>query len=283
MKIFDGRKESKKILEKLKIKIKKKNLKPHMAVFLIGDNKASEMYVDLKARRAKEIGVKFSRYTYGKNADENEVIQKIGELNEDAGVNGMIVQMPLPAGFNTEKIISSMSPAKDIDGFHKKNTDVLKNAGKIKVSPVLPGVILYALKTAWKGKPKKGKIKALVNSRLFGDTLKEFFSAHGIPLEFFVAKNVSVKKIREFVKDADVLISVLGKKGIITGDMLKRDVILIDVGITKEHNNVYGDFEFESCAKKASFITPVPGGIGPMTIALLLQNVVSLTSQGIEV
>ncbi len=275
MKIFDGRKESEKILEKLKTKIETKKLKPRMAVFLIGDDKASKMYVALKARRAKEIGVKFSVYTYGKNDDENEVIQKIKELNEDVGVNGMIVQMPLPQGFSTEKIISSISPTKDIDGFHKKNTNALKNGEKIKISPVLPGVILYALKTARKGKPKKEKIRALVNSHLFGDILKAFFYVNGLALEFFVAKNTSLKKIREFVKDADVLISVLGKKGIVTGDMLKQGVILIDVGITKENGKVCGDVDFESCSQKAKFITPVPGGIGPMTIAFLLQNVVS--------
>ncbi len=277
MKVFDGKGESKKILEKLKTEIQAKKLKPRLAVFLIGDDQASHLYVNLKKRIAEDIGVAFNLYTYEQTAREDDIIKKIQDLNDDTAVNGILIQLPLPEGFNTEKIIASIDPRKDADGFHNENIRALKNGEKIKMNPVLPKVLLHALFASGKEKTElqKRTIKALVNSRLFGDTLRLFFSCNGVALDFFVAKNASVSEVRKYVHDADVVISVLGKIGSITGDMLKKEVILIDSGITKKDNRVFGDFDFESCAKKASFITPVPGGIGPMTIAFLFENTVT--------
>jgi methylenetetrahydrofolate dehydrogenase (NADP+)/methenyltetrahydrofolate cyclohydrolase len=281
MKIFNGKKESEKILRKLKAQIKKEKLSPHLAVFLIGNDKASKIYVNLKKQAAENIGVKFTLYKYKKNADENEIIKKIKELNKDERVSRIIVQLPLPNNFNTEKIISSIDPKKDADGFHKKNVKALKNGEKMNLNPVLPAVILHILKFAQKTGLEKKKIKALVNSRFFGEVLKSFFSVNGFELEFFVVKNASLKKIEKFTKDTDVLISVLGKKGLIIGEMLKKDVILIDAGITKKGKKVYGDFDFESCIKKAKFITPVSGGVGPMTVVFLLKNIVLIEREKI--
>ncbi len=276
MEVFDGKGEAKKILEKLKTEIQAKKLKPRLAVFLIGDDQASHLYVNLKKHVAEDIGVEFNLYAYEQTAHEDNIIKKIQELNADDSVSGIIVQLPLPKGFATEKIITSIDSSKDADGFHQKNIRALKNGKEIKMNPVLPMVLLHALLASGKGKIElqRNNIKALVNSHIFGNTLRLFFSVHGIELDFFVAKNASVSEVRAYVQDADVVISVLGKKGMIKGEMLKENVILIDSGITKEGNKVYGDFDFESCAKKVSFITPVPGGIGPMTIAFLFKNIV---------
>ncbi len=279
MKIFDGKKEAEKILKNLKLKIKKEKLKPHLAVFLVGQDKASKIYVNLKRQTAENIGIKFTLYKYKKNVDEKKIIKKIRELNESDDVSGIIVQLPLPGGFNTEKIISSIDPEKDADAFHRKNIKALKSKRKIDLNPVLPKVILYILKFAQKTDLKRKNIKALVNSKFFGEILKSFFSINNFKLEFLIAKNIPLKKVKEFIFDADVLISALGKKEFIKGEILKAGVILIDSGIKKKDKKVYGDFEFKSCIKKAEFITPVPGGVGPMTIAFLLENVVSFEFQ----
>jgi len=280
MKIFNGKKESLKLLNKLKAQINASTssthtkLKPHLAVFLIGEDKASKIYVNLKKQAAENIGVKFSLYKYKKDANEADIIKKIKELNKDKEVSGIIVQLPLPEAFSAEKIISGIDPKKDADGFHKKNLKALKAGESVLMSPVLPGVILHTLRLAQKKGLEKKKIKALVNSKLFGDVLRSFFLINGLELEFFVAKNSSLEEVEKFIENADVLISVVGKKEFIKGKMLKDGVILIDSGITKKGKKVYGDFEFESCLKKAKFLTPVPGGVGPMTVALLLRNVV---------
>jgi len=282
MKIFDGKKESEKILNKLRLKIKKEKLSPHLAVFLIGDDKASKVYVNLKKQAAERIGVKFSLYKYKKSSDQDEIIKKIKKLNKDNEVSGIIVQLPLPEGFDTKKIISSINPRKDADGFCRENLEAFKNKKKINIKPVLPQVILYILKLAQKKDCKNKKIKVLVNSRFFGEVLKSFFSANAFELDFLLVKNISSKKLKNFTADADVLISVLGKKEFIKGDILKNGVILIDAGISKKDNKIFGDFEFESCIKKAKFITPVPGGVGPMTIAFLFKNIILIKSKNID-
>ncbi len=282
MKIFNGKRESEGILKSLKIQIKKEKLSPRLAVFLIGENKASKIYINLKKQAAEKIGVNFSLYKYKKNYNQDDIIKKIKELNKDASVSGIIVQLPLPEGFDAEKIISSIDSKKDVDGFCRKNVKALKNGEKISLNPVLPQVILYILNLAQKRELQSKKIKALVNSKLFGDVLKSFFSINGFELEFLIASDASFKKIKDFVSDADILISVLGKKELIRGEMLQNGVILIDAGISKKNNKIYGDFEFETCVKKARFITPVPGGVGPMTIAFLLKNIILTKSKNID-
>lgn len=278
MRVFNGKRESQKILNNLKIKIKKEKLNPGLAVFLIGRNKSSELYIKLKKKAAEEIGIKFELFKYSQNAKQEEVIRRIKELNKDESIHGIIVQLPLPKGFNADKIISNIDPKKDADGFHKKNLRELVKVGPSQMAPVLPKVIFEIFKKSQRNVVKNKEIKALVRSKIFGDTLKSFFKINGFSLEFlilpsFVLTRSDLDKVKRFIEDADVLMSVLGKANFIKSDMIKNGAVLIDAGVSKKGSKVFGDFDQESLSKKASFLTPVPGGVGPITVALLMENV----------
>ncbi len=273
MKIFNGKKEAEKILKKLKKQIKEKKLKPKLVVFLVGKNKASEVYVSLKQKAAEKIGVNFVLKRYSVSVSEKELVSEIKKANKDRQVSGIIVQLPLPKKFNPDKIISKIDPKKDADGFCKENVSGVL-VGKNFSDPVLPKVIFYTAKKALGEKLKNKKIVALVNSKVFALGLKNFFEANKINIFTVVCKGLSKNSIKKHTKEADVLISVLGRPNFITADMLKQNVVLIDAGIAKAKGKIYGDVCFSSIKQKASFITPVPGGIGPLTVAFLMENVV---------
>jgi len=275
MKIFDGKKESERILAKLKQKIQKEKTRPHLAVFLIGDDKPSKLYVELKKKAAKSIGVKFSLHKYKANANQEKIVEHIKNLSKKDSISGIIVQMPLPKKFNTGAIISAIDPKKDVDGFHKENLKMLHDGKTGFISPVLPWVLLYITKKAHRTGFDRTKVGALVNSDIFAETLDNYFFYNNIGLEAVSVRGSDKKAIEEFSKECDILISVLGSKDFITKDMIKDDAILIDAGITKKGKKVIGDFNKKEVQEKARFLTPVPGGVGPMTIAGLLTNVVN--------
>jgi methylenetetrahydrofolate dehydrogenase (NADP+)/methenyltetrahydrofolate cyclohydrolase len=254
MLIFNGKKEADNILSGLKKKIKKEKIKPKLAVISVGKNPASELFIRNKKRAAKKIGIEVLRYKLSK---EKEVIQKIKNINSNKSINGIIVQLPLPRTFNTGKIIREINPRKDVDGF-RKNTPFL--------SPLISSILIALRKSTKKLKGKK--IFALVNSDIFGKTLKKYLKKENISINYL--KNEKNHRI----KSADILITVLGAPNLIKEKMLKKGVILIDAGISViGKNKVIGDIDRKSVQNKASFLSPVPGGIGPLTIALLLKNV----------
>jgi len=266
MKIFNGKKISEKILENLKKKIAREKKSPVLAIILIGENPESKLYIKNKKAAAENINLKVLCYKFKKNAEESQLIKKIKDLNENSRINGIIVQLPLPEKFNTDKIINSIEPKKDVDGFHRVNRRLLKD-NKPYFFPVLPSAILIALNSITKNFKNK-KIVALVGSDIFGETLRDFFKRAGIKIKYSVEeKNTSL------FKSADIIISVRGKPCFIKGEMIKENVILIDAGIRLVKGKLKGDVDRESVAGKASFLTPVPGGIGPLTVALLLNNV----------
>lgn len=257
MRIFNGKRIAEKILLDLKKRIKKGRVKLKLAVISVGQDPASKLFIRNKKRAAEEVGIKVLYYKFKKNNREKEIIQKIKKLNADSSVNGIIVQLPLPKGFNTKKIVDMVDPKKDVDGFGKMSA----------FSPVLPSAILIALKMAIK-RPRNKKIIALVNSDIFGKTLKLFLRKEGIKISY--SKDRKSPKINE----GDIIITVLGVPKLIKGEMIKDRAVLIDGGITViGRNKVVGDIDRKSVAQKASFLTPVPGGIGPLTVALLLKNV----------
>jgi len=264
MKIFNGKKEADKILRDLKSKIKKK---PILAIIYIGQNPESDIYIKNKRTAAKKIGVMVFCYRFKEGVKEAEVIEKIKKNNNYPSVDGIIVQLPLPKKFNADKIINSIAPEKDVDGFHKVNLSLLKK-GKPHFIPVLPSAILTALKASSKDFKEKN-IVAIVNSDIFGKTLKTFFDTKEVKIKYFIKR----KGIESKLKKADVIISVCGKPGFIKGEMIKEGAILIDAGIKIVKGKLRGDVDGESVVQKVSFLTPVPGGIGPLTVALLLKNV----------
>ncbi len=252
MKIFNGRKVAEKILLDLKKRITKEKIRPKLAVILVGDNKASKLYIKLKRKAGRRIGVNLLLYKFSERTNEEEIVRKIKDLNKDELINGIIVQLPLPKKFNQDRIVGTIDLLKDVDGF-------LKNSGS---SPVLPSAIFTIIKSAVKSLKKK-KILALTNSDIFGLTLKDFLAQKGIKIKYFLRTSPAVKSN---LRSADVVISVCGVSGLIKGELVKKGVILIDAGFP-------ADVDRESVKNKASFLTPTPGGVGPLTVALLLKNV----------
>jgi methylenetetrahydrofolate dehydrogenase (NADP+)/methenyltetrahydrofolate cyclohydrolase len=256
MKLLKGKKIADGILAKIKADILKKKNKPSLAVVLVGDDKASQIYVALKEKAAKKVGIGFELYKFSKNSPEEKIIRKIKELNADNKINGIIVQLPLPKKFNTQKIINAIDPRRDVDGFLEKS----------KFEPVFPKAIMQFLKTDF-----KKKAVVVSNSKKFGEIMLMALKNKKISGEYFLANNVQ-KNLKK-VQNAGIVISAVGKPGLIKEDMVKKGVLIIDGGITKKGNKVLGDVDFESVKNKASYLTPVPGGVGPVTIACLLENV----------
>jgi methylenetetrahydrofolate dehydrogenase (NADP+)/methenyltetrahydrofolate cyclohydrolase len=261
MKLLNGKKTADAILKNIAREIKAKKTKPGLAVLLIGKDRASEIYVRIKKKRAEEIGMDFSLFRFNRNNSDKEVVKKIKNLNDDKKINGIIVQLPLPKKFNTQKIINSINPEKDVDGFLNKCEELM---------PVFPQAIIKLIESS---KKKLGGRKAIVisNSKLFGEMMLEALRRKKIKSEYVLRKEIS-KNIAK-IKKADILVSAVGVRGIIKNEMMKEGMIVIDGGIIKIGKKVFGDVDFESTKKLRGFITPVPGGVGPVTVACLLENV----------
>ena len=273
MKLFDGKKAAQKILAETKKEIVRSGKKPRLAIILVGEDEASKLYVKLKKSAAKKIGIEVEEFDFLAVSPEKEILSKISELNEDAAVSGIIVQLPLPAALDKNKIIGAIDAKKDVDGFHAENQKMLKS-GKFNFFPVLPLAILTAIKDALGDNFEKKKALALVNSETFGSVLKAVLEKEKIKMEFLVRNACLVSGAEKEMREADILISVCGCPKMIKVDMIKEGAALIDAGITRYHDGkVAGDVDQESVFSKASFLTPMPGGVGPLTVALLLRNV----------
>lgn len=280
MKLFNGKTVANKILKELKELIVKEKKSPKLAIVLVGDDEASRLYVKLKKEAGKKIGIEVVEHKFSGQAGEDEIISYIERLNNDSDIDGVIAQLPLPAVLNTDKIIGAIDPAKDVDGFHKENRKLLEK-GKANFIPVLPQVILLALEAALKNKFGDKKILALVNSETFGQTLKIVLAREGASIDYLVRNTCVVFGAEKEMKETDVLISVCGCPQMIKGEMIKDNAILIDAGVTRYHDGkVMGDVDQKSVAGKAAFLTPVPGGLGPLTVALLLRNVYLAAKKG---
>jgi len=275
--LFDGKKAADKILKEIggQIKKKKRN-RPALAVILVGEDSASKLYIKLKKAAAKKIGIQVEEHLFAADVKEEEVLAKINELNENKKIKGIIVQLPLPAMLNPDRIIAAIDAKKDVDGFQKENKrfSLIKEKAEPRLQPVLPQAILTALREALNNNLAGKKMVALVNSDIFAQTLKSVLEKAGADISCIVRKACVIMGAEREVKDADILITVCGCPKFIKSDMIKEGAILIDAGITRySDGKVVGDIDGESVRDKAAFLTPVPGGIGPLTVALLLKNV----------
>ncbi|MEA2065403.1 MAG: tetrahydrofolate dehydrogenase/cyclohydrolase catalytic domain-containing protein [Patescibacteria group bacterium] len=265
VKILDGKKLARKINRETEVEIKKSKITSGLAAILIGDNQASKLYVKLKEEQAKKIGIKFYKYKFSKNIAQNKILNTINLLNQNEKISGIIVQLPLPKKFNAEKIIQKINFKKDIDGFHKKS---------LVQSPVVLSVIEF-LKTANQNLSDK-KIVIIANSAIFFNSLRAILIKNNTKKSnIFLAKSTN-KNLIEKTLIADIIIIVIGKTKFLKAKMIKNNAIIIDIGINKVDGKVVGDVDFENIKNKASFITPVPGGVGPLTIAMLLKNCLEL-------
>lgn len=263
MKILDGKKISEKILDDISKDLKKNKSKPGLAVILIGNDKASELYVKIKKEKSKKVGISFFLFRFKESSDEKEILEKIESLNDDKKINGIIVQLPLPKKFHTQKIINLINPKKDVDGFSSRGE---KNI----IEPVFPMAIIKLLESS---KQKIGGKKAIVisNSRVFGEMMSEKLRKKKINAEYILKKEI--KNNIDKIKDSNIIVSAVGVKGMIKGGMIRSGTIIIDGGIFKKGKKVFGDVDFESVKNIPGFLSPVPGGVGPMTVACLLENV----------
>ncbi len=269
MKLLLGKPIADKILKDLKDKIKKSRTRPALAVILVGNNLASKLYVNLKKKAAKKVGIGFSVFRFSAGAKENAIIEKIKRLNNDKKVSGIIVQLPLPNNLNTQRIINTINPKKDVDGFSAKGSPRFGEAGG-HLKPVFPNAILELIKSS-KIKLNGKKAIIIANSGKFGEIVKKMLKTESIKAQYILSKDFN--KNANKIKKADIVISAVGKPKLIKGNMIKEGAIIIDGGITKKGKKVLGDVDFESVKKVASYISPVPGGVGPVTVACLLRNV----------
>lgn len=230
--------------------------RPNLAIILVGEREDSKLYVSLKQKEAVKVGIDTHLYTLDEDTSEARVLEVIDFLNKDELVDGILVQLPLPPQFDTDKIIAALDPKKDVDGFHPEHPSYV-------MSPVLSSIL--ACLDEIKFFPKNKTACVLHNSDIFGLSVKKILEAKGIKVV-----------LKEEPEQADVLISALGKPHFVKKEMIKEGAVLIDIGITKVDTKVLGDIDFEDIKDKASYITPVPGGIGPMTIAFLFKNALEI-------
>ncbi len=269
--IIDGKKEAEVLREEIKKEItsikNKTNKVPRLAVILIGDFVPSQIYVRNKEKISKEVGISSSVIKYSKDVSEDEILKKIIELNNDKNVSGILVQLPLPDQISKEKVINSIDPLKDVDGFSPTNVGNLAS-GYDAIVPCTPLGCLMLLKKVEKN--LSGKHAVIIGrSNLNGKPIAQLLLKENCTVTITHSKT---KNLKEKCLKADILIAAVGVANLVKKDWVKDGSIIIDVGINKQGDKIVGDVSFEEVKDKAKAITPVPGGVGPMTIACLLKN-----------
>lgn len=292
MQLLDGKKISddikNEIAEEVQ-KIKQRGEKvPHLAAIIVGNDGASLTYVNSKVKSCERVGFESTLIRMPGTTSEKELLKKIDELNNDKNIDGFIVQLPLPPQIDTQKVIMAIDPSKDVDGFHPENF------GKMALDmstfiPATPFGILELLERY--NVETQGKHTVVIGrSHIVGRPMSILMGRKGFPGNSTVTlTHTHTKNINQITSQADIVISALGVPNYLKAEMIKDDAVIIDVGITRvaDENSekgykIVGDVDFENVSKKASYITPVPGGVGPMTIAMLLKNTLLARENGIK-
>ena len=271
--IIDGKQLAKKIRANLRIEceeLKKQGINPKLAVIMVGDNPASKVYVKNKSRVCNEVGIEYQEYLLPENATQKELLELIKRLNQDKKTNGILLQSPLPQHININEAFKTITYLKDVDGFTPSSVGKLCIGEDTFISCTPYGVIkmFEEYNIDLKGK----NVVILGRSNIVGKPLIQCCLQKDATVTVCHSKTTNLS---EYTKKADVIISAIGKAKFLTEDMVKDGVVIIDVGINRQDDGkLVGDVDFENVSKKASYITPVPGGVGPMTIAMLMNNVV---------
>ena len=282
MEIIDGKKISNQIKEEIKDEVQniisKGDTPPHLAAVLVGEDGASLTYVGSKVRSCEQVGFKSTLVKLPENINEKDLLSKIYKLNDDKEIDGFIVQLPLPKHIDEEKILLAINPNKDVDGFHPTNFGKMALNMKTFI-PATPFGIMELLKR-YKIETSGKNTVVIGRSNIVGRPISILMNSKGNPGDSTVTVVHSrTVNLESYTKNADIIISALGIPGFVKKEMVKKGVVIIDVGITRVKDNnspkgyvIRGDVDFDSVKEKASYITPVPGGVGPMTIAMLLKN-----------
>ena len=269
--IIDGKAISAQIKEEVKLKaqaLKAKGINPSLAVILVGENPASQVYVRNKKKACEACEITSLSYELSAETTEEELLSLIDELNERPDCNGILVQLPLPKHIDEEKVLLKIKPEKDVDGFHPYNVGLL-SIGSADLKACTPAGCIELIKRS--GVEISGKNCVVVGrSNIFGKPVGMLLLSENGTVTTCHSKT---KNLKEVCQSADILIAAVGRPNFITGDMIKEGAVVIDVGINRlDNGKLCGDVNYEECEKKAGFITPVPGGVGPMTIAMLMNN-----------
>lgn len=270
--IIDGKAISQKIRSEVKaateILIKEKGVTPGLAVVLVGDNPASKVYVGSKEKACVEMGFYSEKHVLPVTASQDELLKLIDKLNKDKNIHGILVQLPLPRQINEDLVLEAISPEKDVDGFHPYNVGRLA-VGKPLFQPCTPYGMMKMLE--YSNISVEGKHAVIIGrSNIVGKPIALMLLQKSATVTICHSKT---KDLKAEVKRADIVVAAIGKPEFVTGDMLKEGAVVLDVGINRlESGKLVGDVDFASAEKVASAITPVPGGVGPMTIAMLMYN-----------
>ena len=276
--IIDGKELAKKIRANLKIEceeLKNKQINPKLAVIMVGDDPASKVYVRNKSKACEEVGVEYKEYLLSSTTTQKKLIELIEKLNQDKTINGILLQSPIPANLDINEAFRTISPQKDVDGFHPVNVGKLVLNQDTFVSCTPYGIMKmfeeYNIDLTGKN------VVILGRSNIVGKPLMHCCLNKNATVTVCHSKT---QNLAQKAKEADILISAIGKAQFVTADMVKENAVVIDVGINRlENGKITGDVDFENVKEKASYITPVPGGVGPMTIAMLMNNVIKATKR----
>lgn len=277
---LDGKKLSNEIKEELKERVRclqDKGITPCLAVVLVGDDPASQVYIRNKKRAAQKVGVKTLDNVLPASTSENEIIDLIYSLNNDPQVHGILVQLPLPQGINEDRVIQAILPSKDVDGFHPQNIGKLfMNKGEL--APCTPNGIMHLL-TKYDIQLDGKRVVIVGRSKIVGmPMIAMMLNANAT----VTVTHSHTQNLKEITREADVVIVAVGKAEFLTGDYFKPSAVVIDVGMNRnEAGKLVGDVEAASTADKVAFMTPVPGGVGPMTIAMLLKQTIEIAERSI--
>jgi methylenetetrahydrofolate dehydrogenase (NADP+)/methenyltetrahydrofolate cyclohydrolase len=243
---------------------------PHLAVIIVGDNPASQSYVKGKSKACEEVGIRNTTITLPEDVTEHELIQTIDGLNLNPDVHGILVQLPLPSDIDEHRVMNCIAPEKDVDGFHPVNVDALYTSKHNGILPCTPKGIIHLLRDADVDIPGKNAV-VIGRSNIVGLPVAKLLLDNNATVTICHSKTQNLKDI---TSKADILVVAIGKAKFVTEDMVKPGAIVIDVGVNRVDGKLVGDVDFDTVKDKASYITPVPGGVGPMTIECLLENTI---------
>ena len=274
---IDGKVLSDKIKDEIELKVleinEKFNKVPCLAVVIIGNDPASEIYVKNKEKACKKCGIASLKYELDINTSEDDLITLIEKLNNDDNVNGILIQLPLPEQINYKKIIKIISPEKDVDCFSAYNTGNLFNGDfdfNKSILPCTPKGCIKLIKSVLGNNLNGKKVCILGRSNIVGKPVFQLLLNENCTIKMLHSKSENIK---DECLWADIIVAAIGKPKFVTADMVKNGVVIIDVGINRSESGICGDVDFDGVLDKAKYITPVPGGVGPMTIACLMENV----------
>lgn len=273
--ILDGKKTSSQIKEEIKEELKgikeKVGKVPGLAIVLVGENPASKIYVNSKIKGCAELGFESFAHYLPENVTEEELLNVIRDLNADEKVDGILVQLPLPKHIDEKKVVETIAFSKDVDGFKPENMGLLFLGDKNSIKPCTPSGIVELFKR-YELEVEGKDVVIIGRSNIVGKPMAGFFINEGATVTIC---NSKTKNLAEKLKGADIIVAAMGVAKFVKDDMVKDGAVIIDVGINRTAEGLFGDVDFENVAPKCSWITPVPGGVGPMTVAMLFKNTLS--------